>query len=405
MLLRKVRRAALVAFAALALWLHPPSSQPAPRPLRLAADEHEHDDDHDDHGSGCVDAGAGAGDHCRCERNDVGPGATGWRRPTVASSASAVPRSTARPATSSCSQARRRDGGHARSTAATGWWPPTAGSSASATPTSTGRPGASGSTSRSSGWRPPPTAGGYWLVASDGGVFTFGDANFYGSTGAIRLNKPIVGMAATPDGHGLLAGRLRRRHLHLRRRQLLRVDRRHHPQQADHRQMAGPDRHRVLARRLRRWHLHLRGRPVLRLAGRRPAQAADHRRGRRRPGTPAIGSATSRRGLGLRPGQLLRLGPGPVGAPVVGMVKAIGNGPSSGPPTLGLLGYDVSKFNMNSPTCTTGLPTGGPQHQHRRSRRSAAARQPLPGRRGEVGRRRAQPLYLPRQRRAVLDTR
>jgi hypothetical protein len=44
--------------------------------------------------------------------------------------------------------------------------------------------------------------GGYWLVASDGGVFSFGDAQFYGSTGNIVLNKPIVGMAATRDGGG-----------------------------------------------------------------------------------------------------------------------------------------------------------------------------------------------------------
>ncbi|MGH9004612.1 MAG: hypothetical protein ACRDYV_15920, partial [Acidimicrobiia bacterium] len=47
-----------------------------------------------------------------------------------------------------------------------------------------------------------PTGAGYWLVASDGGVFSFGDAGFYGSTGAVRLNKPIVGMAATPTGAG-----------------------------------------------------------------------------------------------------------------------------------------------------------------------------------------------------------
>ena len=47
--------------------------------------------------------------------------------------------------------------------------------------------------------QPPP---GYWQVASDGGVFTFGAAQFYGSAGAIRLNKPVVGMAATPDGKG-----------------------------------------------------------------------------------------------------------------------------------------------------------------------------------------------------------
>jgi len=43
---------------------------------------------------------------------------------------------------------------------------------------------------------------GYWLVASDGGVFSFGDASFYGSTGAIHLNRPIVGIAPTPDGRG-----------------------------------------------------------------------------------------------------------------------------------------------------------------------------------------------------------
>ncbi len=43
---------------------------------------------------------------------------------------------------------------------------------------------------------------GYWEVASDGGLFAFGDAGFYGSTGNIALNKPVVGMAATPDGHG-----------------------------------------------------------------------------------------------------------------------------------------------------------------------------------------------------------
>ncbi len=47
-----------------------------------------------------------------------------------------------------------------------------------------------------------PDGQGYWLVASDGGVFSYGDASFYGSTGAIHLNQPIVGMSATPDGKG-----------------------------------------------------------------------------------------------------------------------------------------------------------------------------------------------------------
>jgi hypothetical protein len=47
-----------------------------------------------------------------------------------------------------------------------------------------------------------PDGGGYWLVASDGGIFTFGDAGFYGSTGSLVLNKPIVGMVPTHDGGG-----------------------------------------------------------------------------------------------------------------------------------------------------------------------------------------------------------
>jgi IPT/TIG domain len=47
-----------------------------------------------------------------------------------------------------------------------------------------------------------PDGGGYWLVASDGGVFAYGDATFYGSLGNVTLNKPIVGIAASPDGAG-----------------------------------------------------------------------------------------------------------------------------------------------------------------------------------------------------------
>jgi SpoIID/LytB domain protein len=43
---------------------------------------------------------------------------------------------------------------------------------------------------------------GYWLVASDGGIFSFGTAKFHGSMGGRHLNDPIVGMAATPDGGG-----------------------------------------------------------------------------------------------------------------------------------------------------------------------------------------------------------
>ena len=52
------------------------------------------------------------------------------------------------------------------------------------------------------GMAPTPSGHGYWLVASDGGVFAFGDAVFRGSLGNIHLNAPVVGIAATPDGHG-----------------------------------------------------------------------------------------------------------------------------------------------------------------------------------------------------------
>ncbi len=47
-----------------------------------------------------------------------------------------------------------------------------------------------------------PDGQGYWLVASDGGVFNFGDAGFFGSLGGVPLNAPIVGMAPTVDGGG-----------------------------------------------------------------------------------------------------------------------------------------------------------------------------------------------------------
>jgi hypothetical protein len=47
-----------------------------------------------------------------------------------------------------------------------------------------------------------PSTNGYWLVASDGGLFSYGDAQFFGSMGGHPLNQPIVGMTSTPDGGG-----------------------------------------------------------------------------------------------------------------------------------------------------------------------------------------------------------
>jgi hypothetical protein len=47
-----------------------------------------------------------------------------------------------------------------------------------------------------------PSGLGYWMVASDGGIFSFGDARFFGSTGSTRLNQPMISVAPDPDGAG-----------------------------------------------------------------------------------------------------------------------------------------------------------------------------------------------------------
>jgi hypothetical protein len=49
---------------------------------------------------------------------------------------------------------------------------------------------------------PTATSHGYWLVGSDGGIFSFGSAQFYGSTGSLRLQRPVVGMVPTRDRGG-----------------------------------------------------------------------------------------------------------------------------------------------------------------------------------------------------------
>ncbi len=55
------------------------------------------------------------------------------------------------------------------------------------------RPAVSTSTIPIMGIAATPDGGGYWLVASDGGIFSFGDAGFFGSSGPHLA--PIVGMA------------------------------------------------------------------------------------------------------------------------------------------------------------------------------------------------------------------
>ena len=49
---------------------------------------------------------------------------------------------------------------------------------------------------------PPPPTHGYWLVGSDGGIFSFGSALFHGSMGGTALQRPVVGIVATPDRGG-----------------------------------------------------------------------------------------------------------------------------------------------------------------------------------------------------------
>jgi len=49
---------------------------------------------------------------------------------------------------------------------------------------------------------PVASPGAYWLVSSDGGIFTFGGVPFAGSAGGQHLSAPVIGMAATPDGLG-----------------------------------------------------------------------------------------------------------------------------------------------------------------------------------------------------------
>jgi Peptidase A4 family/IPT/TIG domain len=48
----------------------------------------------------------------------------------------------------------------------------------------------------------PTSTHGYWLDGSDGGIFTFGSAQFYGSTGSLKLQRPVVGIVPTANRGG-----------------------------------------------------------------------------------------------------------------------------------------------------------------------------------------------------------
>ena len=115
--------------------------------------------------------------------------------------------------TTSARRGARRPSRWTRRLAATGSSAPTAASSRSAQPPSTAPWAASPCSVPWSASRRPSTRDGYWLVASDGGIFSFGDSAFYGSIPGLglhpagsglpnSLNAPIVGMVPTITGRG-----------------------------------------------------------------------------------------------------------------------------------------------------------------------------------------------------------
>ena len=79
---------------------------------------------------------------------------------------------------------------------ATGWWPATAGSSPTGTPASKDPTEGAPLNAAIVSMAAAPNGKGYWLMASDGGIFAYGNAGFYGSHGGAQLNQPIVGGVA-----------------------------------------------------------------------------------------------------------------------------------------------------------------------------------------------------------------
>ena len=108
----------------------------------------------------------------------------------------------------------------------TGRWPATAACSPWLPPT-TGPWGARPWTPPSWAWRPDPWTGGYWEVASDGGVFAF-NAPFFGSMGGTAPQRPHRGHRGRRRHRWLLGGGPRRRRVRLPRA-VLRVHGGHAP--------------------------------------------------------------------------------------------------------------------------------------------------------------------------------
>ena len=161
-------------------------------------------------------------------------GATGWSPPTAASSTTATRTSTGRPGPST-STSPSSAWPPPPTAAATGWSPPTAASSATATPPSTAHAAGNRSTSPSSAWpRARQATATGWSPPTAASSTTATPAST-ARPGSIALAKPIVGMQAHAERRRVLAGRLRRRHLQLRRRRVQRLDGRPGARRADRR--------------------------------------------------------------------------------------------------------------------------------------------------------------------------
>ena len=189
----------------------------------------------------------------------------------------------------------------------TTWWPRTVASSTSGTCRSAGPKAASRSTSPWSAWRTTQDGGGYWLVASDGGIFTYGDAGFHGSAGALPPQQADRRHGGHTRRRGLLAGGLRRWHLQLRRRQVLRLGRRSPSEPAHRRHGADARRRRLLVGGERRGDLLLRRRHLPRLDGLHPPQQAGRRHGCHAGRRRLLAGGLRRRHLQLRRRRVLRL--------------------------------------------------------------------------------------------------
>ena len=103
-----------------------------------------------------------------------------------------------------------------------------------------------------------PDSGGYWTVARDGGIFSFGDAKFFGSTGGIAPERTDRGYGGHSEWGGLLACCIGRGDLLLWQCAVLRFDRFDPPEPADRRHGVDARREGLLAGRLRWRHFLLR---------------------------------------------------------------------------------------------------------------------------------------------------